>query len=278
MNNALMVFLLAATLTDTTIQRVNDRRSAGHFSQLEVVLELPKIKSADVAASRVLVQNAVDDTGRDLLDRENQQEPRLEPSYRGNAAQTAPAEVSVVLKNPARNAAKVKEISGEIELYMPSKDPNSVAEVAKFTSFSGKPLAHKALKANGIDIALVSPAQLAAEKKKYGEAKRKEFVEQGYEGETLESVVTTYVDSYMSSVQESDVLLKIKDPNKRIQEITYVDAAGEAKRVSMSDEEGFTVLSMWGEKPQPDWKLRVSMRTAKNVVRYSFALKDVPLP
>jgi hypothetical protein len=277
MNNALMVFVLAATLTETTIQRVNDRRSAGHFSQLEVVLELPKIKSADVAASRVLVANAVDDTGRDLLERENQQEPQLETNHR-IGADASPAAVSVTLKNPARNAAKVKEIRGEIELYMPAKDPNSVAEVAKFMSFSGKPLSHKALKANGIDIALVSPAQIAAEKKKYGEAKRKEFVEQGYEGETLESVVTTYVDSYMSSVQESDVLLKVKDPNKRIQEIAYVDGAGEVKRVAATDEEGFTVLSMWGEKPQPDWKLRVSMRTAKNVVRYAFALKDVPLP
>jgi len=31
-------------------------------------------------------------------------------------------------------------------------------------------------------------------------------------------------------------------------------------------------------KPQPDWKLRVQMKTAKNVVRMPFALKDVTLP
>jgi hypothetical protein len=276
LTNALLVLVLAATLTDTTVQRVNDRRSAGHFSQLDIVLELPKVKSSDVAASRVLVSNASDETGRDLIDHENQ-EPQLETNHRVGNDAAAPVAVSLTLKNPARAATKVKEVRGEIELYMPSKDPNSTAEVAKFLSFSGKPLAHKALKANAVEIALVSPAQLAAEKKKMGDAKRKEYAEAGYEGETLDDAVKSYLENLLS-LQEGDLLLRVKDPNKRIQEIVYVDGAGEVKRASMRDEEGFTLLSTWGEAVQPDWKLRVSMRTAKNLVRYAFALKDVPLP
>jgi hypothetical protein len=276
LTHALLALVLAATLTDTTVQRVNDRRSAGHFSHLDIVLELPKVKSNDVAASRVLVSNASDETGRDLIDHENQ-EPQLETNQRAGNDAAAPVAVSLTLKNPARAATKVKEVRGEIELYMPSKDPNSTAEVAKFLSFSGKPLAHKALKANAVEIALVSPAQLAAEKKKMGDAKRKEYAEAGYEGESLDEVVKSYLESLLS-LQEGDVLLRVKDPNKRIQEIVYVDGAGEVKRASMRDEEGFTLLSTWGEAVQPDWKLRVSLRTPKNLVRYAFALKDVPLP
>lgn len=279
MTNVTLAILLAATLTDTTIQRVNDRRTSGHFSQLDVVMELPKIKSADVAASRVLVSNAVDETGRNLMYDPNERgEEQLSPNHRGGNDSGAPIEVSMTLKNPARTATKVKEIRGEVELYMPSKDPNSTAEIAKFTSFSGKPLTHKALKANGVELAMISPAQLAAEKKKLGDAKRKEYADAGYEGETLDTLVASYLESLLSSVEASDVLLRVKDPNKRIQEVAYVDAAGEVKRVSMRDDEGFTILSMWGETPQPDWKLRVSMRTNKNLVRYAFALKDVPLP
>lgn len=276
MINAVLAATLAATsLVDVAVHRVNDRRTAGHFAQLDIVIELPKIKAADVAASRVIVASATDETGRDLVDRER--EPYLDPNQRPGADPSTPATVSLTLKNPARTATKVDEVRGEIELYMPSKDPNSVAEIAKFLSFSGKPLAHKALKANGVEIALVSSDQLAAEKKRLGDAKRKEYADDGYEGEALDSVVSYYVDSLLN-VEPSDVIVRIKDPNERIQEIVYLDSAGETKRASKRDEEGFTLLTTWGEAPQPDWKMRVSMRTNKNLVKHQFVLKDVLLP
>jgi hypothetical protein len=272
--STLAVTLAAAALVDVAVHRVNDRRSGGSFAQLDITVELPKIKSTDVAASRVVVTAATDETGRDLLNPDH--EPQLAENFQLRGEAGKPVTVSVTLKNPARNATKVKEVRGEIELYMPSKDPNSVAEVAKFLSFSGKPVAHKALKANGVEMALVSPAQLAAEKKKLGDAKRKEYAEVGYEGESLDQMVTSYLDSLLT-LDETQVLLRVKDPNQRIQDVVFVDGAGEIKRGSMRDEEGFTILSTW-EAPQPDWKLRVSMLTGKNMVKHAFVLKDVPLP
>jgi hypothetical protein len=269
--------LLAAPLAhavDVKVTEVADRRSSGSFAQFMIELQIPSVKSTDVAASRVIVSAATDDKGTNLVDAESQ--PSLDANMRPDASR--PASVSMTLKNPSRKATRVTEIRGEIELYMPGKDPNSTADIAKFTSLAGKPLAHKALKANGVEIALISPAQIAAEKKKLGDAKRVEVKDYGYDAETLESVVSSYVDSALR-VEESDVLLRIKDPNKRIQDISYVDAAGEAKHVSRSDnEQGFTVLSTWGEKPQADWKMRIAMRTPKNLVRQPFTIKDVPLP
>jgi hypothetical protein len=188
-----------------------------------------------------------------------------------------PASISVMLKNPDRKATKVSEIRGEIELFMPSKDANSVAEIPKFVSMSGKSLAHKALKANGVEIALLSAAQIEAEKKRRAEAKKKEYAELGYSGEDLANVVTSFLES-LFGVEENELLARIKDPNKRIQQISYIDAGGEVKPVMMRDEEGLIHLSTWAGKPQADWKMRVSMKTSKNVVRYAFALDDVPLP
>src|SRR6185503_14333513 len=107
------------------------------------------------------------------------------------------------LKNPARKAAAVKQVSGEIELYMPSKDPNSVAEFPKFTSLAGKTLTHKALKANNVEIAAVSSAQVAAEKKKLEEAKRKELKDSGYDEETLTSVLSSFLE-YLLKFEDSD--------------------------------------------------------------------------
>ena len=54
--------------------------------------------------------------------------------------------------------------------------------------------------------------------------------------------------------------------------------AGEEKPASVSQKQGFVVLSSWSAKPDPEWGLRVRMKTPKTLARYSLALKDVPLP
>lgn len=265
---------------ETVVRSVNDRRTNGFFAQLAISVELPKILASEVTASRVLVTSAVDDSGRSLVDPEAQ-EPALELNQRGSLemqeGKPLPAAVSVTLKNPDRKATKVKEVQGEIELYMPSKDPNSVAEVPKFLSFSGKALKHKALTANGVEIALVSPAQVEAEKKKRAAAKQKEYAEMGFSGTELEDMMKSFLDSILGA-EENDIYVRIKDPGNHIQHIQYVDGAGEVKHLSTRDDEGMTLISTWAGKPQPDWKLRVSMTTEKNVVRHAFTLKDVPLP
>jgi hypothetical protein len=271
--------LFAQKPAEVTIKQVNDRRTSGtFFAELTISLELPKVRAMDVAAARVLVASAVDNAGNSLVDdKAEQQELMLTPRMgMGNEDSAVPASVSVKLKNPDRKATSVKEVKGEIELYMPSKDPNSIAEIPKFLSFSGKPLAHKALKANGVEITLVTPAQLEAEKKRLGDAKRKEAKESGYEGEDLDNVVKYYLES-LFTVEEGDVLVRLKDPNKRIQDVRYL-AAGEEKTVSLRDEQGFVLLSSWGDKPQPDWGLRIAMTTPKNLVRQAFSLTNVPLP
>jgi hypothetical protein len=281
---ALVLLLLAVAAgaqqpIDVAVARVNDRRTSGQFfAELNVSLELPKIQAAEVHASRVLVSSAVDDTGRDLVDREKQ-EPTLDPSAGSMMATNtpSPATVSLSLKNPDRKALKVKEVRGEIELYMPGRDPNSVAEIAKFASQTGKPLAHKALEANGVEIVLLTPAQVEAEKKRRAEAKKKEYAEMGFDAETLENMLKSFLETLLQ-VEESQLVARIKDPNGRIQSISYIDGAGELKNVSRMEEDGVTVLSTWGGAPAADWKMRVSMKTPKNVARYSFALSDVPLP
>lgn len=263
-----------ASAVDVKVTEVIDRRSSGSFASFSIGMQIPSIKSTDVAASRVLVSAATDDKGNNLVDTEH--EVSLDANMRPDAAK--PASVSLVLKNPDRKATKVTEVRGDIELYMPGKDPNSTAEIPKFISLAGKPLTHKALKANGIEVSLVSAAQIEAEKKKLADAKRAEIKDYGYDEETANDVVKSYVESALR-FEESDVVVRIKDPNKRIQDITYIDSAGESKHVSRSDNDnGLTVLSTWGDKPGADWKMRIAMRTPKNLVKQPFTLKDVALP
>jgi hypothetical protein len=240
---------------DASVQQVLDRRSNGPFADCTITVALAGIKSSEVEASRVVVQKATDDTGQDLVDREKQEQTELDPNFAGSMRDAnAPATVGVTLKNPSRKAKKITEVRGEIELFMPSKDPNSVAEIPKFMTFTGKPLANKALKANGIEITFMNAAQIEAENKKRAES------------------------GGFSVNPEGELAARLKDPNKRMQSVVYVDAAGDVKRVMTRDDDGVEIFVYWGDKPQPDWKLRVNMKTTKNVIKHTFALKDVALP
>jgi hypothetical protein len=287
MNRVIAVIVLAAALplaaqkakpVETRLTMVQDRRSAS-FGGLTLTLELPAIPTTEIAAMRVRLTKAVDDAGNDLVDQES--EARFEQNVRRTfdrpGSTPSPASISVTLKSPPREASKVKSVQGELDLYMPDKDPNGVASIANFRATPGKPLAHKALKANGVELTVAGAAQLEAAKKKLTEAKRKEFAGYGYEGESLEEAVKNWSDS-LFMLGEGDVLVSIKDPQQRIQQITLVNPAGEEKQLMMEDQEGFTKLSTWGDAIQDDWTLRVSMKTAKNMMKYSFALSDVALP
>jgi hypothetical protein len=247
------ILLIAVTAAaqkpaDVRISQVNDRRSSGSFAQLTLLLELPAMTAASVAASRVLVTAAKDDAGTDLMDAE-QQEPMLEENFRKEGVAT----VSLNLKSPARSASKVVEAKGEIELFMPGKDPNSTAELTKFLPGNGKPVTNKALKANGVEITFMTAAQLDADN-----AKREEW--------------------QRITLEENDLAVRIKDPQKRIQGLTYIDSKGEEQRLNDRDAEGVTIFSNWAGKPGPDWKLRVNMKTAKNTLRMPFVVRDVALP
>lgn len=284
MKTALTLALLLAVpaaaqqTTEVSLKQVSDRRANGFFSELTLTLELPKIQSKEVVASRAFVKSATDDTGADLVDPEESH-----PEFEGNPRAMSgdgppmPALVSVSLKNPPRKAKKIAAVSGEIELFMPGRDPNSIAEIAKFTTMGGKPLTHKALKTNGVEITLLSTAQIEAERNARIELKKKEYAEMGYEGEELADAVRSAAE-YILPVDEGEILARIKDPQQRLREITWVDAAGEGSRVMARDDEGLVTLSSWSGAPQSDWTMRVSMKTEKNVVRYAFALNDVPLP
>lgn len=263
-----------------TVRAVNDRRATNGFARLSVTVELPAFRAWDVASSRVLIKSAVDDAGTNLVS--SSEEPKLEMNQRQEFQKgepTAPPMVQTIeLKNPPRSAKTLKELRGEIELYMPSRDPNGVANVGKFLSQSGKPLSDRALKANGVGIAVISKAQFETMKKAAADKRRAEAKAEGREGEDLDRAVSDFLEYDYLSPEEGDVLLKVTDPNKRIESISYVDKGGEVKRVNMQEKSGIMVLSTWGDKPQPDWTMRVNLRTSKTLVRYPFALTDVALP
>ena len=125
-----------ATPANATLKTVQDRRSEGHFPRCTLGIELPDIPAHEARASRVVVMKAVDDLGTNLV-REDAADARLEPTQRGSFGKPkeGPAPPTIVfaeLKNPPRKATILKEVSGEIELYVPGGDPAAAASNPRY--------------------------------------------------------------------------------------------------------------------------------------------------
>ena len=262
---------------------VQDRRTAGSFATCRLGVELPDFPAHEVKAARVVVTKAVDDLGTMLLP-DDAAEARLEPTQRGQFSgpeKGKPAPPTIVfpeMKNPPRKAKALKEVSGEIELFVPSRDPNGEAILARFLSLAGAPVANAALKANGVEITILSKAQLGAERKKREDAERAKAKKEGVtDPETISSMVENELYSFPKG-EEGEVVLKVKDPRKAIQEMKAFDAEGNRVFASDMEEKGFRVLKFWNEKPKADWSLRVEMRSEKSLVRQTFVFRDIPLP
>src|SRR5512134_427444 len=100
---------------------IEDRRTTGRFfAGLEVELKLTGDDLADAKSARILLKKAVDETGRDLL-------PEKKPDE--DFKSVGSSELKLSLKNPARGASQIKEIAGEVQLFVPTRDPAAVVTV-----------------------------------------------------------------------------------------------------------------------------------------------------
>ncbi len=266
--------------TKAAVVSLGDIRGGDSSSRLEIELELPEYPAAEVSAARVLPRKAFDDTGRDLLPDEEKKSP-LEPVAEGRPGgedgKGAPAAVRVKLRNPARRAKALAEVSGEVELYLPGRDPNAVASIPGIAGQVGRQLESPALSAGGVKITMLSREQLEAEKKRLSEKRKEEARKHGVLGEMLESMASAFLQAFLSP-DPGDVVLKVEDPGDRIVRMRLLDASGADGTTGRMEQQGLVVLSSSRAGPGPDWSLEVCLRTPKSMERRSFTLKDVPLP
>jgi hypothetical protein len=265
---------------EAVFAQINDERVRGdsESSTCNLTVDLPGTKGTQVAATRVVTRKAVDDLGNDLVP-EKAAEAQFASFDPGNAsnADELPAYVWVPVRNAPRKAKLLKEVTADAELYAPGLDPAALVTVPRFLGEAGKPFVSPALQAAGVEIALLSKEQVEAERKAYAERRREEAKKMGVTGEMLDTTVRLAAESFLSS-EWVKAWLKVKDPKSAVFDYVFLNPAGEAQGVNLSAEEGFVGLSAQGEEPGPDWGLQVRLKTPKTFQRYTFTLKDVPLP
>lgn len=263
---------------------IEDRRTTGKFfGGLEVELKLTGDDLADAKAKRVIVKRALDETGRDLLPDE-QKEPDFSTS--------SGSDLKVSLKNPARGATALKEISGHVELFTPSRDPAATVTVDRLLSRMDKPISMPALRNQKIEIAVVSPkahrANAAKRKAEFEKemAKGKAEMEKEMKGASAEEAkaleaimgLAQAFSGMMDEVGDNDLILNVKDADGRLMDVEVTRAGGEEISSNGSMSSGELRVMNFSEKLPADAKLKVLIKTKKALVSAPFTLSNVSLP
>lgn len=247
MKTILLVSLLALVARSqaevtVTVGDVSDNRTTGKFfSGMEVKLLLAGPELAAAKGMRVRVATATDDSGKNLIDKEQsgffRDEFRpLEEPFGPGPAKKGEFETSVKLLNPPRTATTF-DLTGVVELLSPQADPASVVS-ADLAQAAGKPLADAALKAAGVEITLQAP-------------------------------------------KGDEISYKLKDPNHKVAVVEFCSAEGKPLKTNGSSSMGFGATKSCSVTiPNAPDKItaRILLLTDKAVVKVPVKLSGVKLP
>jgi len=262
------------------LSEVNDRRSRSG-GLLVLTLVAPDLSDADVRGQRVVVREATDGTGANLVP-EGEGDSTLEVHLGAlsSSSRKRPAAFLVQLKSPTRAATSLKLVSGQVEIYVPDRDPASSVTVPKYMSADGRPVNDPALASNGVEVTVLGPKGLAAEKKAAAEAARKKARDEGLSADLveMEGRHAGERDPVPGYDPKLHTLLKVKDPNGRLGSFGHVDPQGKEEPAWSELGSGYALLTHSAEARGPDWGLRIHLKTPKSLLVRPFVQKDVPLP
>jgi hypothetical protein len=260
------------------------RASTEGWGGLSIELKLAGDGVADVKGLRVKVKSARDDKGTVVY----KPDPAGKPGDFEEFSSDRRPGPSVRLLRPPREASSV-EVNGELELFMPKRDPATKQKVDRFLSRLDKPIASPALKAAKIEITPLSPAEyktrsakrkpskeeIAAEGKKHG-ASEKEIQQMMQMMEALSALGPG------EDVSDTNAVFDVKDPEGRLLGLEVADREGNeihsSGRSSSGGKEAKLMKLDLAQKPPDDAVLLLTVRTPKSVVSVPLAFKEVVLP
>lgn len=259
-----------------TATEVKDSRTTGQFfAGLELKLKAIGDSLADAKGIKVIVTKAVDDTGRDLLKKDESRNEEFSKTDENNSGQ---AEIEIRLKNPSRKASLIKELSGNFTIFTPKKDPKATATIDSFMKYAGKPVDSATLKESGVALTIMTKKQFD----EFKEQQKKEMKEK--EGEMVKELgdaMTKALGSLFGSMMEigeNSVILDVTDPQSRVIDIEFLDSAGTVIRKTSTMKTGSTLVYEF-EQPMPQHAaLKIFIITPLSELKSEFKMSDIALP
>ena len=262
---------------------IDNRIDAGEWhGQLELRVKLAGGSVLEKAnAARIIVKDARDDRGTVLS------EGAMPPDFMPRDYNMGTLQVSMA--TPARAASSVK-LKGTVELFVPTRDPNSIVKIDKALSKLDAPLSSKALKAAKVTITPLSPEGYAAAKKanKLDDKKiaeiRAEGKKQGVPEKEIELAIelAKAFEGMDGDLPEGSVILSgTKSDFDRIFRVEILGADGKpintGSRSTSTRGESTIMTIQPSEPPPPNAALEIYLLTDKSRVTSPFEL-NVKLP
>jgi hypothetical protein len=238
---------------------------------------------ADVKAVRVRVKSAKDDVGSVLYKPGKDEKPKDFEEF-STDRQPGP---KVSLLSPSRDASTV-DVTGDVELFIPTRDPATKQRFEQFLARLDKPISNSALKSAKVEITPLSAKEYTARQKKNRPSKEEIMAEGKKHGATDAEIQQALglMDALAAlggeEPSENSILIETKDPDGKIISVDVVKADGSELRAPSRGSSGGRETKMvkidLAEKPPADAALLVTLRTAKSLVTVPLNLKGVSLP
>ena len=255
-----------------SVTEVSDRRSTGQFfNNLEVKLKLTGDDAAEIRGIKTSITAAVDDTRRNLLSSE-----KSGSGFETIGESGAGPAMTLTLKNPARKATVIKELSGELQLFMPGRDPAATVLVKDIKRSVGKPIANPVLEKAGITVIVLTKKEYDQIRKEEEQKAKDTAGKQGLDQALLkafEGLLGSFFD-----VGEHDLILKISDPTAKLIELEVLDGKGARISGQGSMKTGDLRILNYAEALPADAQLRLFLNTQKSVLSLPLKLVDIALP
>lgn len=262
---------------------IEDTRSnSPEYAGLSLEIKLEGAGSEDVEAVRIQVKSAKDNLGSSLFRAASKQKRGSFDKLGGS-----PFPPKIVLANPPRDASSLN-ISLELEMFVPKRDPAARLRLDGFLSRLDKPLAHSTLKSAKVEVIPLSQKEYLDREAK-NRPTREQLMARAKEDGLSEKEVELALGlmeafSKMGEGEgpaENDVYLETKDPDYRLIDWKVIDKDGNELPSGGSQSTGAD-KKLWKlslrEKPPADAALLLTIRTSKATVSESFELKEVALP
>ena len=267
---------------------VTDSRTSGKFFQylrIEVKLTGAALETA-FGATKPVITEAVDDTGRSLVKSEERKDP-LFWILQLNESKKSSLEQSADLLNPARRATTISMI-GYVDVLQPQADPDSIYTIKSFPASAGQLLVPKEVAKRGVEITvLTKPLAEKMKQEKAAAAEKKADTSPPSPSDALGQAFGKAFESLFAGflrMGDNDLLFVVKDPQGQIAYIQIADENGAAlktgsRSMSQDKDSGTYNYSVGLNAPVPATaQLKIYFATPKSLIHVPFKFENTPLP
>jgi hypothetical protein len=259
---------------NASVGDVSDNRTTGSFtSECKLELKFTGDAASDAAAVRqVRVNRAIDDLGRDLARSDSQDSfPSFDSGQRNGVLKT-----QLRLRNPSRNAATIKLVNGEVDLFSPTAANGGVLTIKDILKHPAEPVQNAALKKYAVEVVYLTKESYEAKKKQIQEQQKTDA--DGKLGEAFGELFKGMFGGMMGADSKNSVKLYVKDPEKRVVDVEFQDAGGKTLKTGSSWSMGELRQIEFKSAPPPDAQLLIHLATPEALQTFAFKLENVPLP